>query len=107
MHLTDIRIHEIVDVAGLPGYARGTAIFSNGRGYEFHANFAHGYGDECVTILRPTDRRHRLTQTRRASEAIQQRLGFAEIASREHDAIAAFEYERVTACKELMSGSTS
>ena len=102
MHLTDIRIHQIVEVSGLPSYARGTAIFSNGRSYEFDANFAHGYGEHSVVIRRPTDRRHRLTQTPRAAEAIRERLGFTEIAKRERDAIASFEHERVAACKKLM-----
>ena len=44
MHLTDIRIDEIVKVNDLPCYARGRATFSNGRSYQFDANFAHGYG---------------------------------------------------------------
>ena len=43
MHLTDIRIDEIVEVKGLPSYARGRATFTNGRRYHFDANFAHGY----------------------------------------------------------------
>lgn len=107
MHLTDIRIHEIVEVDGLPSHALGTAIFSNSGGYEFHANFAHGYGDHSVIIRRPTDRRHRLTQSPRAAEAIRQRLGFTEIAKRERDAIASFELERVAACRELMRPTAS
>lgn len=107
MHLTQIRIHEIVEIDGLPSYAHGTATFSNARSYEFAANFAHGYGDECVVIRRPTDRRHRMTQTRRASQAIQERLGFTEIARRERDSIAAFEHERVTACREFMQTAPS
>ena len=40
--------------------------------------------------------------TTRTARAIHDRLGFTEIARRERDAIAAFEYERVTACQELM-----
>ena len=43
MHLTDIRIDEIVKVKGLPRYARGRAAFTNGRSYDFDANFAHGH----------------------------------------------------------------
>ena len=107
MQLSHLRIHEIVNVDGLPAYARGTAYFSNGRAYEFHANFAHGYGAESVIILRPTDRRRRMTQAARAAAAIRERLGFAEIAERERNAIAGFEHERVTACQNLMSGDTS
>lgn len=107
MQLSHLRIHEIVNVDGLPAYARGTAYFSNGRAYEFHANFAHGYGDDSVIILRPTDRRQRLRQPDRAARAIQERLGFPDIARRERDAIATFERERVTACQNLISADTS
>ena len=53
MQLSHLRIHEIVNVDGLPAYARGTAYFSNGRAYEFHANFAHGYGDDSVITCAP------------------------------------------------------
>ena len=42
MHLTDIRINEVVKVNGLPRYARGRAVFTNRRSYDFDANFAHG-----------------------------------------------------------------
>ena len=101
MHLSDLHIHEIHNVDGLPCYASGRAIFSNGRSYEFHAHFAHGYGDNSVDIVRATDRRHRLTETQRATEAIRDRLGFSEIATRQRAAIAAFEYERVNACEAL------
>ena len=57
MHLTDIRIDEIVKVDGLPSYARGRATFTNGRTYAFDANFAHGYADARIFVRRPTDRR--------------------------------------------------
>ena len=42
MHLSDLRIDEIVKVKGLPRYARGRATFTNGRSYDFDAHFAHG-----------------------------------------------------------------
>ena len=102
MRLTNIRIHRIVETDGLPSHATGTATFDNGRSYEFHANFAHGYGDESVIIVRPTDRRHRLTQSDQASKAIRERLGFDDIARRERKAIATFEWERVSACRTLI-----
>ena len=41
------------------------------------------------------------------ARAIRDRLGFTEIARREHDAIAAFEYERLTACQALMPPGAS
>ena len=107
MQLTDIRIHEIVDVDGLPAYARGTAWFSNRRACEFHANFAHGYGTDSVIVLRATDRRRRLTEPSRAAKAIQDRLGFPEIASRERDATATFELERVAACRKFLAPPAS
>ena len=101
MHLTDIRIDEIVKVNGLPCYARGRATFTNGRSYQFHANFAQGYSESRIVVWRPTDGRA-MDPTTRTARAIHDRLGFTEIAQREHDAIAAFEYERVTACQDLM-----
>ena len=101
MHLTDIRIDEIVKVKGLPSYARGRATFTNGRSYDFDANFAHGYADVRIFVWRPTDGKA-MDPTTRTARAIHDRLGFTEIARRERDAIAAFEYERVTACQELM-----
>ena len=55
MHLTDIRIDEIVKVDGLPSYARGRATFDNGRSYPFDANFAHGYAEARIVVRRPTD----------------------------------------------------
>ena len=105
MHLTDIRIEEIVKVNGLPSYARGRAIFTNGRSYHFDANFAHGYSESRIFVWRPTDGRA-MDPTTRTARAIHDRLGFTEIARRERDAIAAFEYERVTACQELMHPDT-
>ena len=50
MHLTDIRIDEIVKVNGLPRYARGRAVFTNGRSYDFDANFAHGYEEARIFV---------------------------------------------------------
>ena len=96
MHLTDIRIDEIVKVDGLPSYARGRATFTNGRSYHFDANFAHGYAEGRIFVWRPTDGRA-MDPTTRTAQAIHDRLGFTEIARREREAIAAFEYERVTA----------
>ena len=107
MQLTDIRIHEIVDVDGLPAYARSTARFGNGPACEFHANFAHGYGADSAIVLRATDQRRQLTQRSRAAKAIQDRLGFPGIESRERDAIASFEQERVAACRKLMASPAS
>ena len=54
-----------------------------------------------IFVWRPTDGRT-MDPTTRTAQAIHDRLGFTEIARRERDAIAAFEYERVTACQELM-----
>ena len=101
MHLTDIRIDEIVKVDGLPSYARGRATFTNGRTYTFDANFAHGYGEARISVRHPTDGRA-MDPNSRTAQAIHDRLGFTDIARREREAIAAFEYERVTACQELM-----
>ena len=102
MQLTDIRIHRIVETDGLPSHALGTATFDNGRSYEFHANFAHGYGDESIIIARPTDRRQRLVNSTQAAKAIREQLGFDDIATREREAIGTFEYERVAACRRLI-----
>ena len=106
MHLTDIRIDEIVKVDGLPSHARGRATFTNGRSYAFDANFAHGYGDAAVIVYSPANGKE-LKFGSRVHKAIHDRLGFPEIARREREAIAAFEYERVTACQELMRPGTS
>ena len=106
MHLTDIRIDEIVNVNGLPCYARGWATFTNGRRYHFDANFAHGYAEARIFLWRPTDGRA-MDPTTRTARAIHNRLGFTEFEKRERDAIAAFEYERVTACQEPMRPDTS
>ena len=101
MHLTDIRIDEIVNVTHLPCYARGRATFDNGHSYPFDANFAHGYGDAAVVVYSPANGRE-LKPGTRMHKAILDRLGFADIAQRERDAIATFEKERVDACRALM-----
>ena len=106
MHLTDIRIDEIVMVKGLPSYARGRATFTNGRSYDFDANFGRAFAANRIFVWRPTDGRP-MDSTTRTARAIHDRLGFTEIAERERDAIAAFEYERVTACQELMGPDKS
>ena len=106
MHLTGIRIDEIVNVDGLPNHARGQATFSNSRNYAFDANFAHGYAECRIFVWRPTDGRA-MDPTTRTTQAIHDRLGFTDIARRERQAIAAFEYERVTACQELMRPGAS
>ena len=106
MHLTDIRIDEIVKVNDLPCCARGRATFTNGRSYPFDANFAHGYGDDAVCVYSPTNGKELRAGTR-VRKAILDRLGFAEIAQRQRDAIATYEYERVTVCQELMRPETS
>ena len=66
----------------------------------------HGYGESRISVRRPADGRPMDPATRTA-QAIHDRLGFADIANRERDAIAAFEYERVTACQELMGPGNS
>jgi len=101
MHLTDIRIDEIVKVDGLPSHARGRATFTNGRTYAFDVNFAHGCAEARIVVRHPTDGKTMGPATR-AARAIHDRPGFTDIARRGHDAIAAFEYERVTACRQLM-----
>ena len=101
MHLTDIRIDEIVNVTHLPCYARGRATFNNGRSYPFDVNFAHGYGDDAVVVYSPTNGKQLKSGTR-VHKAILGRLGFPDIAQRERDAIATFEEERVAACRALM-----
>lgn len=106
MHLTDIRIDEIVKVNRLPSYARGRATFTNGRSYDFDGHFAHGHEDARILVRRPSHGRP-MDPATRTVRAINDRLGFTEIARRERDAIAAFEYERVTACQELMRPGVS
>ena len=101
MHLTDIRVDEIVKVTHLPCNARGKATFSNGRSYPFDANFAHGYGDDAVVVYSPANGRQLKSGTR-VHKAIMDRLGFPDIAQRDRDAIATFEEERVAACRLLM-----
>ena len=101
MHLTDLHIDEIVMVKGLPSYARGRATFTNGRTYDFDAHFGRAYATNRIFVRRPTDGRP-MDPTTRTARAIHDRLGFTDIAERERDAIAAFEYERVTACQALM-----
>ena len=66
MHLTDLHIHEIVKVRGLPRDARDRAIFTNGRSYDFDANFAHGYEDARIFVWRSTDGRATDPTTRTA-----------------------------------------
>ena len=106
MHLTDIRIDQIVKVDGLPSYARGRATFTNGRSYAFDANFAHGYAEARIFVRRPTDG-GAMDPATRTAQAIHDRLGFTDIARREREPIAAFEYERVTACHEFMRPGAS
>lgn len=106
MNLIDIRIDEIVETDGLPSHARGTAAFDNGRAYEFTVMFAQRYQDSRVFVYQ-----HRESGPQHpggcAARAIHERLGFSEIARRERDAIASFEYERVAACKRLMQPAAS
>ena len=70
MHLTDLHIDEIVMVEGLPSYARGRATFTNGRTYDFDANFAHGYEDARIFVRRTTDGRPMDPTTRVVSQII-------------------------------------
>lgn len=100
MHLTHIRIDDIVHSDGLPCYARGRASFTNGREYRFHAMFAHDYGDSRIFVYQHREGGPQYPGGR-VARAIHDRLGFTEIAARARDAIASFEYERVTACQEL------
>ena len=102
MHLTDIVIDEIVRFDGLLLHAIGRATFTDGRQYRFTATFAHFHGDCRVFVRRHADDRN-LGPRNHAGRAIHDRLGFAEIATRERAAMAAFESERVTACEELMT----
>ena len=55
---------------------------------------------------RPTDGKAMYPATR-AAPAIHDPLGFTDIARREREAIAAFEYERATACQEHMRPGAS
>ena len=102
MHLTDIVIDEIVKVEDLPCHAIGRATFTNGRQHYFTAIFAHGYGDSRVFVRRHAGGKE-IHPGSRAARAIHDRLGFDDIATRERAAIGAFEYERVTACEELLT----
>ena len=102
MHPTDIVIDEIVKVDDLPCHAIGRATFTNGRQYHFTAMFAQAYGDSRIFIRRQPGGKQ-FHPGSRAARAIYDRLGFADIATRERDAIGAFEYERVAACEELMT----
>ena len=102
MHLTDIVIDEIVKVDDLPCHAVGRAAFTDGRQYGFTAMFAQAYGDSRVFVRRhPGGKQYHPGS--RPARAIYDRLGFGDIAARESTARAAFEYERVTACEELMT----
>ncbi len=102
MQLTDIVIDEIVRFDDLPLHAIGHATFTDGRQYRFTATFAHYHGDCRVFVRRRADDKN-LGPRNRAARAIHDRLGFAEIATRERAAMAAFEYERVAACEELLT----
>ena len=74
----------------------GKDRLTDGRSYDFDANFAHGCEEARIFVWRPTDGRA-MDPTTRTARVIHDRLGFTDIARRERDAIAAFEYERVTA----------
>ena len=102
MHLTDIVIDEIVRFDDLPLHAIGYATLTDGRQYRFTATFAHFHGDCRVFVRRHADDKN-LGPRNRAARAIHDRPGFDEIATRERAAIAAFEYDRVAACEELMT----
>ena len=106
MHLAAIRIDEIVKVDGLPSHARGRATFTNGRTHAFDASFAHGHAEARIFVRRPADGKD-MDPTTPTARAIHDRLGFTDIARPERDAIAAFEYERVTACQHLMRPGAS
>ena len=106
MHLADIRIDEIVKVDGLPSHTSGRATSANGRTCAFDANFAHGHAEARIFVRRPADGKA-MDPTTRTARAIRDRPGFTDIAGRERDAIAAFEYERVTACRQLMHPGAS
>ena len=64
------------------------------------------YEEARIFVWRPNDGRA-MDPTTHTARAINDRLGFTEIARRERDAIAAFEYERVTACQALMRPGAS
>ena len=101
MHLADIRIDEIVKVDGPPSHARGRTTSANGRTCAFDANFAHGHAEARIFVRRPADGRA-MDPTTPTARTVHDRLGFTGIARPERDAIAAFGYERVTACQQLM-----
>ncbi|MDE0276383.1 MAG: hypothetical protein OYH76_10840 [Defluviicoccus sp.] len=106
MHLAVIRIDDIVKVDGLPSHASGRATFTNGRTCAFDASFAHGHAEARIVVRRPADGRAMNPATRTA-QAIHDRPGFTGIARRGRDAIAAFEYERAAACRQLMRPGAS
>ena len=66
MHLSDLRIDEIVKVKGLPSYARSRATFTNGRTCDFDTHFTHGYEDARIFVRRSTDGRPMDPTTRTA-----------------------------------------
>ena len=126
MHVLDITIHEIVDTDGTPSHARGSAAFSNGYIFEFHANFDHPY-DYAIAIIPPPQPGAFQPHSEHAAEIIHVELGFDEIYKRECAAIAAlkrkgsalasfgheghsiasFRRERIAACRKLMPADTS
>ena len=101
MHLTQIAVDKIVTVDDLPCHAVGHATFSNGHRYHFTAMFAQMYGDSRV-FVRGHPAGKEIHPGSPAARAIHDRLDFTEIAARERAAIGAFEYERATACQDLI-----
>lgn len=79
MPLADLRIDEIVTVEGLPSYTGGRATFTNGRTYDFDADFGRTYAAHRIFVRRPTDGRPMDPPTRTA-RAIHDRPGLADVA---------------------------
>ena len=102
MQIADIRIDEIVNVDGLPCHALGRAFFDNGRAYRFELNFGPRCGNYRVAVWRDDIPGTAINRTSHAARAIHDRLRFTDIAKREREAIAAFEEERLAACRALM-----
>ena len=55
MHLTHIRIDEIVMARGLSCCARGQTVFGNGRRYDFDANCERAHAANRIFVRQPTD----------------------------------------------------
>lgn len=100
MRLTDIRIDKICYHADQPEYALGRATFSNGSSYRFDARISDTDGKLGVFVFPPEGSDDPAPED--AKTAIEDRLGFTDIARRQRAANAAFHSERATACQALI-----